>query len=947
MQSCAPLVAPRGNGGVVDVPHHSHSEPVGIRRYPLNCVRRPRLHRVLDEAFTHHSVVVLQAAAGAGKRTLAEQYRRGQELDVHIDVVDGSAFPVRTAPGGATRHLVLVAEILPRAVRDAISAGAVGIVQEQALDFTREETAQLVKITGAQLDPDEVQRATFGWAAGVGAAVLGAIPGGPESPEVSAALVETAALDEHARRFLVRMAVAEVLDRATVFALADPDDAVLLEEIRGRSIGGLCSTTNGLIVAPQLRRALLEMSFKEDPVATRDHLQRYADLCARQGDYRRAAMSYLELGDHDRACLHAENSLRLLSEEPQAAMAEWVGLLGEGLVRSRPLLVAGWIKYLHQRADFAAARRLIRDVCESGQLDAACDADPDLPGVLASCMRSDPVAARQLLAGTPRGDRFTAATYMFEVLTDDRPASPPPGAVGDWVDVDGMGPWALLVQGRLAALSSAELPDNAHIARTSQVLALRWCGEREKALEQWDSIPLAVRRSDFPHYALVAGLLHLADGDFAAARCEIERSMKLDRLAECGRIEIAEILYSMLMMSEQHHEDASALLERWTARLRSDRQFALAEWAQALLGCAYLQMGRDEDALELLSSTVRAMREARRGLLLPLAAVALSEAYTRAGDSAAAIEAADTALAVARDSQSNYWLCVALAWFPAVRHRAFRSRVEGLSWQRVTIGGVRPKPVHLPSIANIENFLEVHTFGRRPSLVLNGHDLTTGRTKVIELAALLGLHPGGIERGHLQEQLFPDQDTARSGNHLRQIIHQFRATTGFAVERRGDLVMASPDIHIATSDARFEALVELASCAVPPVRRQRLQEALDLVKGEYLEASGSAWVEMRRTELDILYEDSLHEMMQIELGEANYLRVRELGAQILGRNPYSESAFRILLSVERAVGTEASWTRIYRKAVESMGQLGLPFSAAPGAMRKASPVRGGRPRQNA
>lgn len=933
------------------MPVHSRSEAVGIRCYPLRFLHRPRLHRVLDNAFARHSVVVLQAADGSGKRTLAEQYVRARHSGARIDVISDHdpLAPYASHGEEVRRQLVLLAGAVPTVLRDAIVEGTAALITGRILDFTQDETTQLVKSTGAQLDPEEVQRATFGWAAAVGAAILEATPEGPEYPETSSALAETAlaTLDERARTFLVRTAVADVIDRATVFELAEPGDTTVLEEVRARSIGGVRPTTDGLIVAPQLRRALLDVSFRNDPVATRDRLRQYAELCARRGDHRRAATTYLELGEQTRACLHAEDSLRLLSGTTCGSLPEWFGLLDEGLVRSRPLLLAGWITHLHLRADFAAARRVIRATRDSGHLDAAYAADPNLPGVVASCLRSDPLAARQVLENAVEATRFASATYMFEVLIDIGPTSPPPGAVGDWIDRSGMGTWALLVQGRLPSLASAELADNAHIARTSQVLALRWSGERDKALEQWDKIPLSVRRSDFPHYALVTGLLHLADGNAAAARCEMERAMRLDRLTEYGRIEIVEVLYSLLLISEERLDDASALLERWAKRLRSERQVALAEWAQALLGCVYLRSGRDGDALELLSTTVEAMHTAHRILLLPLAAVALSEARARRGDSDGAIEAANTALSAARKTQSNYWLGMALMWFPAVRRRSFRSPAEGSSWQRVAIGGVRPKQVYPPTIAEVENFLEVHTFGSRPSLVLNGHELATSRAKVIEIAALLGRHAGGIERGRLQEQLFPGQDTARSGNHLRQVIHQFRAATGFALERRGELVHASPDIHIVTTDARFEALVELASCAASPVRKQRLQEALDLVAGDYLEASRSTWAEMRRAELDILYEDCLHEMMRIELGEGNYFRVRELGSRILQQNPYSESAFRILLAVERTVGTEASWTRIYRKAVESMGQLGLPFIAVPGAEKKATPARRLQPRQSA
>jgi DNA-binding SARP family transcriptional activator len=68
----------------------------------------------------------------------------------------------------------------------------------------------------------------------------------------------------------------------------------------------------------------------------------------------------------------------------------------------------------------------------------------------------------------------------------------------------------------------------------------------------------------------------------------------------------------------------------------------------------------------------------------------------------------------------------------------------------------------------------------------------------------------------------------------------------------------------------------------------------------------------------------------VELGDFSF--ARECAESILTRNPYSEAAYRIIIEVELAIGTESAALGAYRRAVAARREIGLELDEATAAL---------------
>ena len=219
--------------------------------------------------------------------------------------------------------------------------------------------------------------------------------------------------------------------------------------------------------------------------------------------------------------------------------------------------------------------------------------------------------------------------------------------------------------------------------------------------------------------------------------------------------------------------------------------------------------------------------------------------------------------------------------------------------------------------------MTLQPFGRDRDLFLDGKPANIGRTKILELVACLALHPNGIDRFELQQRLFPEADQRSGGNHFRQIAHMLRHGTGVALERRGNLVLFPTGVSIVANDIESERLLFTASAATGGERKSRLLAGLELARGSYLEGSILPWVEERRNYLNLVHEEARLELatLYLELGEAE--QARDVCLAVIEANRYSDPAYRVLVQIERTVGSESSALAVYRRAAEAMAELGL------------------------
>jgi DNA-binding SARP family transcriptional activator len=181
------------------------------------------------------------------------------------------------------------------------------------------------------------------------------------------------------------------------------------------------------------------------------------------------------------------------------------------------------------------------------------------------------------------------------------------------------------------------------------------------------------------------------------------------------------------------------------------------------------------------------------------------------------------------------------------------------------------------------------------------------------------------------------------GNHFRQISFKFRQLTGLSLDRRdGNLIGLPVGTVVEAADVRFEELLRTASWGTPEERVTRLRAALSLVTGPYLGGSNLAWAEERRSHLDVVQEEARLELVRLLLDLGRPEEARSECETLLTLNRYSDPGYRLLVQIERTVGSESSVLAAYRRAVSALEELGL----APGYARKlmnAQPVSPRRP----
>jgi DNA-binding SARP family transcriptional activator len=272
----------------------------------------------------------------------------------------------------------------------------------------------------------------------------------------------------------------------------------------------------------------------------------------------------------------------------------------------------------------------------------------------------------------------------------------------------------------------------------------------------------------------------------------------------------------------------------------------------------------------------------------------------------------------------------ALTAFPDLLIREdTRDQAGGLRWRRMVVAP-SARPPRTP-VVEADVRLGLQPFGPGRDISVNGVPRNIGRMKIVELLAYLALHPDGTERGRLQQVLFPEATLRNGGNHFRQISFKFRQITGLSLDRRdGNHIGLPAGTVVDAADVRFEELLRTVSWGTPADRVTLLRAALDLVPGAYLGGSNLAWAEERRAHLDVVQEEARLELVRVllEMGEPEAART-ECRA-LLALNHYSDPGYRLLVQIERTIGSESSVFAAYREAVTALEELGL----APGAARE-------------
>lgn len=901
----------------------------------------PGAQRALDRAFGQGAVLEEAAAVLAEEievpgllvvidqcETIADSAQSCSVLETFLNYL----------PAGS-RAIVLSRTELPFSLGRLLLHGRVGRITDEDLGLTAEEAEQLVRARGEDLtEVDARWRAARGWVAGV--AFGGAPRGGSRilSRDFDAYL-GSEILDQlppEERQFLLDTSILDAVSLRAAMALCGPGARSTWRRVALRHLPTTTSADWTIVYHPCFRDYLREQLALDDPDRLHRLRRRYADLLIESGQDEEAVELLLSLRQFEDALGPAERASRTVTDRGDwETLLRWIDPFTVEHVRSRPGLLAAQLKALRGARRLAEARALTRELEACGRLDAVIAAEPGVVAHIAWSMLWKPAEAMELLDRYDGGPEGAGVRYLLETTTLHEPAAAPPG--GLCAETERVVSWGLMVQGRLAQLV-AMLPDEEQWPPRSPyttphpLLGLVWRGELIRARELFDQVAEHIKQqvhTDFWDH--VEAWLLLSEGDARRALGAAERSVLHSRRTGFGFEPVFQIAQAQALLALGRVDDAMEVLRRSIRASENAGLVAYVEWGEAFLGRALLLQDDNKGALELLSRAVTGMCRAERRLFLPMAAVYLAEAERRLGHLEPADAAADLAYDAAVKLGAFPVLQRALDDCPAVLRRQL-TRDRAAAWRRIGC----PEPIDgrgsRVRIAGPAVSVEVNPFAPAPDIVIDGRPGEVRRVKLLELASLLSLHPGGLSRERMQESLFPDSDQRRGGNHFRQVVHQLRKLTGVTLQRLANgHVSWSDGFDVEARDVRFERSWDESRAVAGPDRLERIRVALALATGPYLPASNLEWVGDRRFHLELLQEEAQNEAarLSLELGDLPYARA--CAESVIERNPSSDEAYRVIIEVELAIGTEAAAHAAYRRGVQARRDIGLepdPVAAA-------------------
>lgn len=920
----------------------SHSSPQRLLTGLMESLERyvaPDGHEATRTSF-HLETSVAEATAAAAGTILRQPALLVVDECEHLAGSEeaGSALAVflRYCPD-TLRVLLLSSADTPRSLQQLVLDGSVRLVGDEDLLLTEEESRRLGDLIPAETDDViRVRSASGGWMAGVVFGLRYGLHEHSTSNDLPSSIMTEvlSRLDADERQFLTDTSIPDALTREAAVALTGGDGHRLWDALRSRHLPATTTTDSTIVYHSLFRSFLRRQSLSTDPERHTEMVRRYARHLMSRGHAEEATEYFLSIEEFDAAIESFEPAVgRLCDRSDWSTLLRWADRLGHERLYSSPVLVAGLVRALFGERRFEECVRLIRRLDRSGRLRGAMEADAALLATAAWALQSDAAESRRLLDRYPGDYRADVVRFMLEVSSDVDPAVPPLGT--DWDDVERIMSWGLFLQGRLSELRKFLPKDpNAPVLNPNVILPAILDGHWHEARDLLARVPPEIR--DRPQTHFIESALLLTEGSPELAEATLAPAINDSRKTSFFMSSAYEAFYAYILFRLGRGGESLAALRRSIEENAGSGHTAIVEWSQGWLGAILLTEGKVEEARQILAECVHSMKRAHRRLFLPFAAAALSEAEARSGDQEAAHQAAQLSYHSAAMMGYLSALLPALHLFPAIAVREDRRDPVTARWRRLVVA-----PSARVSPRSLEKGL-VHIglqpFGTDRDLIVNGEPQGIGRLKIIELTGLLVLRPHGIERTQLQAELFPDATVRNGGNHFRQISFKFRQITGIALDRRtGNLVGLPSDTIIEAADIRFEELTRASSLVPDEERVHRLRSALSLVCGSYLQDSNLAWAEERRGHLAVVEEEARLELasLLLELGRPEAARAEV--EHLLALNRYSDPGYRVLVRIERSIGSESSVLAAYRRAVVALDELGLQ----PGDARRLleSPAR--------
>ena len=847
----------------------------------------------------------------------------------------------------SVRTVILGREDLDGPIGRMLLQGRIARVGGTELALEIGETTELLAAHGQdERDPVTLTASTHGWIAAVAFDVLpGLNPQG--APDALAAYLNREVLDrlpDAEQEFLLRTSVLAAVSPRSAVELCGEQGYALWKSLAARHLPAT-QADRSLVYHPRFRQFLREELRVRLPDELPGLLRRRARLLVDQHLYEEAVETYLQAEECEAAAdaaIHAVTGLCTRADWP--TLLRWFDALGPDAIRSRPALQGAQIRVLYGVRRIPEAQALIRRLHEQGALTAVAEADPGVVAFFGYAMQWRPADALELLAHY-RGDyRSVAVRYELEAVAGRNPVAPPSGIA--WTDSERIFTWGLLVQGRLGQLlrllpAEEDWPPRSFYRTPHPLLALVWQGSLERARELLDEVPEAVRSGShtdlwFFHEAW----LLWAEGRPKEALDAAEAAVEHSRRTQFGFEPCFGAVVGRLQLALGMIDDARMTLADAISNSAASGNRGYVEWGQTFQGLAFLMADKPEDAARVLRSATRGMQAAGRELMLPLAAAYLAEAEARCGELEAATAAAELAFDTAEAMDCMFVLRQALAEVPEVLRRQIERDPTDERWRRLVGRPVAERREPSPTrVTSRPMLVEVRTHGPNPDLVVDGVPRGSRRTKVLELAAYLALHPEGVERNRLQERLFPDGDPRRGGNYFRQVVHKLRQATGVSLSRSAQGLVRWPgEVHVDCTDLRFERLVAEAAELTGDERLEKLESTLALVEGVYLPDSELEWAEQRRHELEVLIVDTALDAARLAFELGHTRRARDAAGFAIDRDPFCEAAYCVRMKVEASLGANHAVLTEFHRLSEALAELGV--APAPSTRELMQTLRG-------
>jgi LuxR family transcriptional regulator, maltose regulon positive regulatory protein len=812
--------------------------------------------------------------------------------------------------------------------------GRLARIGDEDLALRQPEAAALLAAHGHDVeDPAaiaELVAATGGWIA----AVAFDLAPGMRHADAEESLAQylnrevLARLPADEQEFLMRTSIAAAVGARVATALGGERGYALWHAVSARHLPAT-KVDRAVVYHPRFREFLRAELEARLPGAVAGLVEAHARLLDELGVHEEAVEGYLEVGLLDDAAAAAEKASGAVYKRADWAVLErWLERLGREQIARRPALQGAAIRALYGSRRIPECLDLIRRLHAEGTLGRVAAADPGSVAFVGYAMQWYPLEALELIRHYEGDYRAETVRFELEAASGRDPVSPPPGV--EWTDSERMFTWGLLVQGRLQQLlqllpAALEWPPRSTLRTPHPLMALIWRGELDRVRTLFDEVPEAVRRGSHRDlwYFYECWLLW-GEGDLERALWAAEAAVDISSKTRFGWEPCFEVAVGYMQLGLRRHDDARVTLADALSRSAASGNRCYVEWAQAFQGLAFLSVDRTEDAARVLRSAVTGMRRARRLLMLPFAAAYLAEAEARLGDLAASDAAAQVALSGSLELGTTFVLQRALQAVPDVLARQLDTARDTAPWRRMpasrplTVRGARRTAEAAPVA------MDVQTFGSGGDILIDGAPCGVRRTKLLELAAYMTLHPGGVERQRLQDRIFPETDPRRGGNYFRQVVHKLRRATGFSLDRTADgLVRWPAAVRVDSTDLRFDRLLGEAAGLPDAERLARLEDLLSLATGPYLVDSDLEWAEQRRHELEIRVVEASIDAAGLALRIGRPERARQAASFAISRDPYCEEAYRVRMQVEAMLNAPHAVLGEFQRLTAALGEIGV------------------------